>query len=112
MPIMADDRIHAHARLSCPSPAQLRGNPCNLSVDAVLHPISCCIDQTRYISRHRGHHTAHHVERAMAALSDKSVANARRGEHSDDLVRGLILMVRPSTAKDQPGAQAHVGSAF
>jgi hypothetical protein len=34
----------------------------------------------------------------MAALSDKSVANARRGEHSDDLVRGLILMVRPSTA--------------
>ena len=40
----------------------------------------------------------------MAALSDKSVANARRGEHSDDLVRGLILMVRPSTAKDQPGA--------
>jgi integrase len=40
----------------------------------------------------------------MAALSDKSVANARRGEHSDDLVRGLILMVRPSTAKDQLGA--------
>jgi hypothetical protein len=40
----------------------------------------------------------------MAALSDKSVANARGGEHSDDLVRGLILMVRPSTAKDQPGA--------
>jgi integrase len=40
----------------------------------------------------------------MAALSDKSVATARRGEHSDDLVRGLILMVRHSTAKNRPAA--------
>jgi Arm DNA-binding domain len=36
----------------------------------------------------------------MAKLSDRFVASARQGEHSDDLTRGLILMVRPSTAKD------------
>ena len=36
----------------------------------------------------------------MAKLSDRFVASARRGEHSDDLTRGLILMVRPSTAKE------------
>ena len=36
----------------------------------------------------------------MAKLSDRFVASARQGEHSDDLTRGLILMVRPSTAKE------------
>ena len=38
----------------------------------------------------------------MAELSDRFVASARQGEHSDDLTRGLILMVRPSSAKGQP----------
>src|SRR5271166_1822006 len=38
----------------------------------------------------------------MAKLSDRFVASARQGEHSDDLTRGLILMVRPSSAKGQP----------
>jgi integrase len=38
----------------------------------------------------------------MARLTDRFVASAPPGEHTDDATQGLILMVRPSTSKARP----------
>jgi Arm DNA-binding domain len=40
----------------------------------------------------------------MARFTDRYVASADPGEHTDELTPGLMLWVRPSTSRKRPGA--------